>query len=79
MISLPIVFVVSYFTFVLSCLIVASPFNDILSEKTERIISKNSSRDLGTNPFAMILRSMFLLLEFYVDSYFGQFFVYPFF
>lgn len=76
--GIPIVFAISYFTFVLSCLIIASPFNDILSEKTECIFRKASVSGSSSGSWGIFIRSIFFTLRILARQLFWSLLMIPF-
>ena len=76
--GLPLIFFISYFTFVFSCLVIASPFNDILSEKTETILTGNRKKPLGqTSQLLMMTRSILFTSKILLKQLFWSLLVLP--
>lgn len=61
-IALPVVFLLCYFSFTIVGMVIASPFNDILSQRTEYIIRETQSE---SPPLGLTLRVMIVSL---IDS-----------
>ena len=58
LVGIPLVLIISYFTFTTVGMIVASPFNDMLSERVERAIRRSTSAESTTGTLQATIRSI---------------------